>query len=338
MQHKFILIPERHSLAEIQEIRETARRVPVVADADVVVAGGGPGGLPAAIAAARHGARVVLIERFGYLGGLATAGLVAPILGHTASNSRKPIVEGILKELTERMHDLGGAPSWHDACEEWGIRFDAETFKYVADVLTADAGLCLYLHSLVTDVIVEDRRIVAFVMENKSGRQAVTGKVFVDATGDADAAFRAGVRTRQGREYDERVQSMGSFLHIGGVSHLSDRQRKDAEERVGQAMEKGELNFYAARFTGMNTIYADHFSPNMTRWSGDPTNVVDLTRAEVDVRREGWKLILFLRANVPGCENVYIRHSSPVVGPRESRQAIGRYIIAAEDIHQGTPA
>ncbi|RKY63926.1 MAG: FAD-dependent oxidoreductase, partial [Candidatus Latescibacterota bacterium] len=91
----------------MRTITEPPREIPVVAEADVVVCGGGPGGFPAAIAAARHGAKTILIERYGFMGGLATAGLVAPILGHTAHESNTPIVEGILREVTERMHALG---------------------------------------------------------------------------------------------------------------------------------------------------------------------------------------------------------------------------------------
>jgi len=107
-------------------ILEPSRETPIIAEADVVVCGGGPGGVPAAIAAARHGAKTVLIERYGFMGGLATAGLVAPILGHTASKSHTPIVEGILRELAERMNAIGGAPTWEEALQEWGVRFDAE--------------------------------------------------------------------------------------------------------------------------------------------------------------------------------------------------------------------
>jgi len=161
----------------MRTIAEAARELPVIAEADVVVAGGGPGGLPSAIAAARHGASVVLIERYGFLGGLATAGLVAPILGHTASRSTTPIVEGLLKETTERLHALGGAPSWDEACREWGIRFDAEAFKRVADEMVEGAGVDLLLHTLVTDAVVENGQIAALIVESKTGRQAVVGKV-----------------------------------------------------------------------------------------------------------------------------------------------------------------
>ncbi len=319
----------------MKTITEPARQLPVVAEADVIVAGGGPGGLPAAIAAARQGARVLLIERYGFLGGLATAGLVAPILGHTASRSAEPVVEGLLRELTERMHALDGAPSWREACQEWGIRFDAEAFKRVADQMTQEAGVHLLLHTLVTDVLVEGGRIAGLIIESKSGRQGGAGKVVIDATGDADVAFRAGAKTKQGRDFDGRVQSMGSFIHIGGISPLTKQQLSDAGERVRQAITQGRLHFYHPGFAGRNTPHADLFSPNMTRWAGDPTNVRDLTQAELDVRRDVWDLITFLREEAPGFEHSYVRLTSPQVGPRESRQVMGDCVLTGKDVQQG---
>ncbi|MCK5379920.1 MAG: FAD-dependent oxidoreductase [Candidatus Latescibacteria bacterium] len=319
----------------MKTITEPARQLPVVAEADVIVAGGGPGGLPAAIAAARHGARVLLIERYGFLGGLATAGLIAPILGHTASRGAEPVVEGLLRELTERMHALDGAPSWQEACQEWGIRFDAEAFKRVADQMTQEAGVQLLLHTLVTDVLVEGGRIAGLIIESKSGRQVVAGKVVIDATGDADVAFRAGLETKQGRDFDGRVQSMGSFIHIGGISTLTKQQLSDAEERVRQAIAQGRLHFYHPRFAGRNTPHDDLFSPNMTRWAGDPTNVRDLTQAELDVRCDVWELIAFLREEAPGFEHSYVRLTSPQVGPRESRQVMGDCVLTGEDVQRG---
>ena len=317
----------------MKTILEPQREIPIVADVDVVVVGGGPGGLPAAIAAARHGARVLLIERYGFLGGLATAGLVAPILGHTASQTHTPIVEGLLKEMTERMHALGGAPAWAEACQEWGVRFDAEAFKVVGDRMVKEAGVDLLLHTHATDVIVEDGAIKALIVESKSGRQAVVGKVFIDATGDGDVAFRAGAPVQQGRDFDGRVESMGSFIHIGGIEGMTDAQKAAAREKLREAMAAGEFRFYGNGFTGSNDMHRDHFSPNMTRWPGDSTNARDLTQAEVGVRDQVWKLIAFLQEQ-PGFENAYIQTTSQV-GPRESRQIIGGYVLTGDDVQQG---
>jgi hypothetical protein len=318
----------------MKTITEPTRQVPVVAEADVIVAGGGPGGLPAAIAVARRGAKVLLVERYGFLGGLATAGLVAPILGHTASRSHTPIVEGILKEMTERMHDLGGALTWEEALQEWGVRFNAEAFKRVADEMVEEAGVDLLLHTLVSDAIVEGGRIQALILESKTGRQAAVGKVFVDGTGDADVAYRAGAPVQQGRAFDGRVESMGSFVHIGGIEGVTEAQKEAAREKLRQAMAEGRLRFYHNGFTSNNTVIGDQFGPNMTRWPGDSTKVCDLTEAEVGVRKEVWKLWAFLREQ-PGFERCYIRQTSPQIGPRESRQVVGDYVLTGDDVQSG---
>ncbi len=319
----------------MKTLTEPQREIPVVAEVDVVVAGGGPGGLPAAIAAAREGAKVLLIEKYGFLGGLATAGLVVPMLGHTASRSHTPIVEGLLKEMTERMHAIGGAPSWEETLQEWGIRFDAEAFKVVADQMVKEAGVDLLLHTVVTDAVVEDGTIQALIIESKSGRQAVVADVVIDATGDADVAYRAGAPTKQGRAFDGCVESMGSFMHIGGIEDVTDEQIANAKEMVREKMAEGEFRFYNNGFNGNNTMRTDYFSPNMTRWPGDPTDVRDLTEAEVGVRDQVWRFIRFLQENAPGFENAYLHATSPQVGPRESRQVVGDYTLTGDDVEQG---
>lgn len=323
-----------YTLGMEAKILEPQREIPVVLDADVIVAGGGPGGIPAAVAAARHGARVVLIERYGFLGGLATAGLVSPVLGHTASKSSTPIVEGILKELTESMHRIGGAPSWPETLDRHSIPFDAEAFKYAADCMVADAGVTVMLHTYVAGTIVENGNVKAIITESKSGRQAITGKICIDATGDGDVAAQSGVPFTFGRHFDGKVESMGSFIHIGGIEDATEDQKSAAVEKLQSAMMKGKFKFYGPGFANRNTVYTDHFSPNMTRWPGDSTNVKDMTGAEIGIRREAWDFIEFLRLQ-PGFENSYLRATSPQVGPRESRQISGGYALTGDDVSQG---
>lgn len=320
----------------MRTVHEPAREIPVIAEAEVVVCGGGPGGFSAAIAAARHGAKTLLIERYGFLGGLATAGLVAPILAHTASESHTPIVEGLLREITERMHALGGAPSWPEALRQWGIPFDAEALKIVLDELCQEAGVQLLLHSYIADVVMEGEAIKAVIVENKSGRQAVLGQVFVDATGDADIAYRAGAPTTYGRVFDHKPESMGSFFHLAGFPPLSKERIAELHEMARRDVEREDFRFYGLYFFNYGCIYhQDHASANMTRFSGDPTNVADLTQAELSTRREVWKLVRYLRAKVPELKDLYVQQTSPQVGPRESRQIMGPYALTGDDIHQG---
>ncbi|MCX7670639.1 MAG: FAD-dependent oxidoreductase, partial [Anaerolineae bacterium] len=261
-------------------IPEPPRQVPIVAEADVVVCGGGPGGVPAAIAAARHGAKVILIERYGFMGGLATAGLVAPILAHKAHEADFAIVEGILREITERMHALGGAPTWQEALKAWGIYFDAECLKIVLDEMCQEAGVELMLHSYIADVAMRDGQIAAVLVENKSGRQAVAGKVFVDATGDADVAFRAGAATTHGRAWDGRPEAMGSFVHLAGFTYPDAARSKELTDLIQKEMAAGRLSFYNPYFLNQNSYHRDHTSANLTRFAGDPTSAADMTRAE----------------------------------------------------------
>lgn len=316
-------------------ITEPERQIPVIAEADVVVCGAGPGGFAAALAAARHGARTILIERHGHLGGLATAGLVAPILGHTAHESNTPIVAGILREITEHMHAIGGAPTWEDALTEWGIRFDAEALKLVLDEMALEAGVQVRFHTYVSDVVRTDQRIEAVIIESKSGREAILGQVFIDATGDADVAYRAGAPVTHGRDFDGRGEAMGSFFHLAGFEPLSAEQAQALQQRIEREMEDGRFHFYNARFLATNSNHTDHTAANMTRFGGDADLADDLTQAEISTRRDIWELVRYLRANVKGFENCYVQQTSHQVGPRESRQIVGPYALTGDDIHAG---
>jgi hypothetical protein len=127
---------------------------------------------------------------------------------------------------------------------------------------------------------------------------------------------------------------MGSFVHIGGIEGASDEQKAAVRAKLQQAMAAGEFQFYNNGFTSSNDMHADHFSPNMTRWPGNSTQVCDLTEAEVGVREQIWRLWHFLREQ-PGFERCYIQQTSPQVGPRESRQVIGDYVLTGDDVQQG---
>ncbi len=308
------------------------REIPVTAEVDVCVIGGGPGGLPAAIASARQGASTLLVERQGFLGGMATAGLIGPILGHTASRSDIPVLGGIPKELCQRMADIGQAWEWERSLKSWGVPFNAEGFKIVADRMVREAGVHVLFHAFFADSVVEAGRMTHAIIESKSGRQAVKAKVFVDATGDADVAFRAGADCTKGRPADGKAMSMGSMFRIGGVDTLTADVKKDLVEKMGEGIRAGELNLYGAGLGHLgSTIREDELTANITRFGGDTTDVEDLTKAEFSIRDLTWKVIDLWRS-VPGAEGLYLIATPTHVGLRESRQLVGEHRITGEDV------
>ncbi|MGC9318063.1 MAG: FAD-dependent oxidoreductase [Armatimonadota bacterium] len=314
------------------------REIPVLGEYDVIVAGGGPGGIPAAVAAARAGAKTLLIERYGSLGGMATAGLIAVILGVKASGTDAPMIGGIAEELCRRMTELDGAPPYEEAVGSGGIRFEPEAFKLAADELVLDAGCELLLHSWAVDAVVEGGEVQALVLEGKSGPQAVRGEVFVDATGDADLVAQAGADFTFGRSADGAVQSMGSMFRIGGV----DAERLPTGEameqfrrRARQAIDEGRITAYNPHWGGAIAGKSrGQYMANCTRFAGDPCSVEDLTRGEVQVRRDTWELVDFWRECVPGMEEAYLIQTPPHIGLRESRQMVGLDVVTGEDVSE----
>jgi len=172
---------------------EPKRKVPVVEDVGVIVAGAGISGVAAAVAAARSRAEVVLIERNGFLGGVATAGLMASIGNRFFAEDGKVVVRGIALEIVERLAKMGGtSPKWKSALVP-KIAFDPEILKLVLIEMTEESGVKVYLHTFVSDAVVSDGELCGAIIEDKSGREAILGKVVVDATGDADLASKAGI-------------------------------------------------------------------------------------------------------------------------------------------------
>ena len=317
-------------------ITEPEKKIPVIAEVDVAVIGGGPGGLPAAIAAARHKASTLLVERYGFLGGMATNGLIGPILGHTANQSDTPIIGGIAKELCQRMHEMGGAPKWEDALKQWGVPFDAEVFKHAADQMVEEAGVNVLFHSYFSDTIVEEDEIKAVVIESKSGRQAIVAKIVIDATGDADVAYNAGAPTQEGRQADGMSQSMGTIFRIGGIKNPSSEERKEASEKIREAIDAGELRMYNTSLGGhSSTIREGEVTPNTTRFAGDATNVEDLTKGEFQVRKDTLKIVDFFRNNVPAYKDCYLVMTPAQIGVRQSRQIIGEATLTGDDVIKG---
>lgn len=316
-------------------VEEQPRRTPVVGEADVVVIGGGPGGVPAAIAAARRGASVMVIEHYGFLGGLASAGMIGPLFGYNTAQANELMLGGIPLEIIHELQSLGGAPQEKNI--SWiGVPFEPEMMKHALERLAVRTGKIQFLlHTHAVGVIRKDSMIDSVIVENKSGRGAVKGRVFIDATGDGDVAALAGCEFTKGRAIDGATQSMGTKFRIGGVQSMSEEQRKQSTEIFRKAIDEKAVPVYHP-FAGEVSEYGtslrmNEATPTVTRARGDGTNAEDLTRNEIQLRADTLEIVEFCRKNIPGFENAYLMATPPQIGVRETRQITGQYVLTGNE-------
>lgn len=315
-------------------ILEKEKKTPVTDEAEVVVAGGGPAGVAAAVASAQLDVKTMLIERYGCLGGLATGGLVI-ILVET-----KRYGMGILNETLERLRRLGGARPRRPAKEpnEWTegasfsgaecINVDPELLKHVLNEMVVEAGVDLMMHSTVVGVEMEENLIESIILEDKSGRHAVAGRMFVDATGDADVAAAAGAPF----SCDKYPWGVNIDFRFGGVDVAKERTFRDEHPNEHMRVLNGLKEHVGGRMYWGPSVMDD------VVWGGAPhlleadaLNPRDLTRAEVEGRRAVVKGLEYLRTHMPGMEEAFLLDTSSQVGVRETRRVIGEYVLTKED-------
>lgn len=327
--------------------------------ADVIVVGGGPAGIAAAIAAGRQGARVVLVERYGFVGGMSTAAMVYPWMTfHTEQGEQ--VIRGIAQEIVDRLQACGG--SLGHLRDTVGFvhsvtPYDPAVYQVVAAEMLKEAGVRLLLHSFVDGVAVVDDRVEVVRVTSKSGQLELQANVFVDASGDADVAYLAGAAVAQGRDTDSQSQPMTMKFRMRGVNL----------ERVKQYMQEHPEDFYEKTpfaeldtipLTGVSGFYShwkkaavpiqrdqvlfftgpaeDEVLINCTRVQGlNATDVMDLTLAEQEGRKQVLLIAEFLRRDVPGFERASISAVAPQIGIRESRRVIGHYSLTQEDVVTG---
>jgi hypothetical protein len=292
----------------------------------VLVAGGGPAGLAAAVAAARQGVRTMLVERYGFLGGMATAGLVNPFMLWDPKLGQ--LVGGIFQEMLDRLSARGGysGPRQRNA-------FDPEAFKAVADEICLEAGVQVRMHTLLTDAGVRNGRITTVRTESKSGRERLRARVFIDCTGDADLAHRAGVPCDEGREEDGLTQPMTLNFRMANVDVERMPPRAEINRLYDAAKADGRVRCPRENVLLFYALQPDVVHFNTTRVTGKSgVDASDLTEAEVEARRQTQDLVAFLRSDVSGFENAYLQQTAAQIGIRESRRIRGEYILTAEDV------
>jgi FAD dependent oxidoreductase len=335
-------------------VAEAARTAPVVDRSDVLVVGGGPAGVSAAVAAARSGARVTLIERYPYLGGLASGGMVLVL--DDMVNGAEITTTGLVGEAIERLEKLGLAVSppvedrrvgwdvWR-TWARWGchdfrahgkpqpivyaVAFDPDGWKRVSDDLVVESGVNLRLHSWFSEPIVEDGRVRGVVVETKAGRQALLAEVVVDATGDLDVAARAGAPHVVGAYMVTTVFRLGNVDTDAALRFEYEHPEEFAVlDRQAKRLLGGAWDFWWLKTPLPGVVWCN--CPHMT--GHDALRVEDMTAAELEGRRRIASLLAFARAELPGFAHCYLVDVAPQLGVRQSRLLEGEYVVTKDDV------
>lgn len=329
------------SVAAARVVGEPAREVPVVREADVIVCGGGPAGVAAAVSAGRSGARTCLIENHGCLGGVWTAGLLTWILDW----DNKP---GFMSELVGRLDAFGGARRGGPS----DLAFDPETMKLVLEQVCREAGVHVRLHTRVVGAMVEpdadgERSITAVLTESKTGREAWRARCYVDATGDGDLAARAGCDFAFGREIDGQAQwqPMTLMALVAGLDtstpavsrciHADSRRHREATSALlDQLRAVGFEPSYTAPclfpvHDGLFALMANH------QYGYSGLEADDLTAATLAARGEMHALVAALRRAGGGWSQLRMVSTASQVGVREGRRVRGRYQVSVDDLRHG---
>jgi len=317
-------------------VTEAERKTPVVDEVDILVCGGGVAGVAAAVAAARNGAEVLLIEQYGFLGGLATGGLVI---------TTPPLNNGINSEIRQRLEEV----RTYIQCEHVGddpsnqglVAVDPEILKYELVKMLLEQDVKLLFHTYVVQSIVKDDTIEGIIVENKAGRGAILAKIVVDATGDGDVSALS----------QAPYEMAETPLPITLMFNMADVDTKKALEQIGnwgrlrelvaEAVKEGELSFslglyskdYAPGLYAANLCYPGEINV----WSGsmygiNGLNPNDLTKAEITTREHAMKLARFLKKKLRGFEKSRIEYTATQIGVRETRRVLGAISPSLDDV------
>jgi len=310
------------------------RGLPVHDEVDVLVCGGGPAGFAAAVAAARTGADVLLIEQTNCLGGIATAGGHNHICLFTEWGTDVRIVGGVAYEMAERVETLG-----YGRITGGNVDFELEGMKLALEQMAGEAGVKLLYHTLFADALVAEEAVVGAAIQNKSGRQAVRARRVIDATGDADVAASAGAPYEIGRPGDGACQPATLMFTIGGVDwqRVSDFRGNNHELKDvwAAAQDAGDMAPFQSVVMGWwwTPTRPDQVGVNFTHLVGaDATDAASITAATIEGRRQAFAMIPVFRKYVPGMENCYLVSTAALLGTRESRRIVGQVVLTEDDL------
>lgn len=341
---------------------------------DVIVIGGGTAGVPAAIASARNGAKTLIIEKNGYLGGAPTSGLVSPFANYHDSKG-EAVIDGLFGEIISNMkgmgacygpiHPIEGNPPWGK--NPTVTPFDDEYLQYVLFKLAKEAGVNFLFHTMFKDTLVENGVVKGITVNNKSGCLVLLSKVIIDCTGNADVAASAGAKVQKGRESDGSMMPVTLYFKLGNVDvNKIERDIKanidnfrwyaigqvdgvvpsGGQKRqlfcsgflkeIAKAKADGELLLGRETLNIFTGIREGEITVNATRVNYiDGTNSGDLIKADIQLRQQVISVTEFARKRISGFERAHLIKTAHEVGVRETNRIIGEYVINQEDVIKG---